>query len=70
MNFLANFLTQISKISQSGGSLGLLSIKISPLMKVTVPLAKYILASLRVTAAASVIDTGIQKKNMVLEQQL
>ena len=54
--------TQISKISQSGGSLGSLSIKISPLMKVTVPLAKNILASLRVTAAASAIDTGIQKK--------
>ena len=62
--------TQISKISQSGGSLGSLSIKISPLMKVTVPLAKNILASLRVTAPASAIDTGIQKKHMVLEQQL
>ena len=54
--------TQMSKISQSGGSLGSLLSKISPLMKVTVPLAKNILAPLRVTAAASAIDTGIQKK--------
>ena len=62
--------TQMSKISQSGGSLGSLLSKISPLMKFTVPLAKNILDPLRVTAAASAIDTGIQKKNMVLEQQL
>ena len=31
-------------------------------MKVAVPLAKNILAPLRITAAASVIDAGIQKK--------
>ena len=40
-------------------------------MKVAVPLAKNILASLRITAA-SAIDAAIQKKKkyMVLEQQL
>ena len=39
-------------------------------MKVAVPLAKNILASLRLTAA-SAIDAAIQKKKyMVLEQQL
>ena len=32
------------------------------LMKVAVPLAKNILGSLRITAAASAIDAGIQKK--------
>ena len=31
-------------------------------MKVTIPLAKYILSPLGITAAASEIDTGIQKK--------
>ena len=31
-------------------------------MKVAVPLAKHILAPLGITAAASVIDAGIQKK--------
>ena len=39
-------------------------------MKVAVPLAKNILAPLGITAAASAIDAGIQKKHMVLEQQL
>ena len=43
-------------------------------MKVAIPLAKNVLAPLGITAAASAIDTGIQKKkkkeeNMVLEQQ-
>ena len=33
-------------------------------MKVAVPLAKNILAPLRITAAASAIDAGIQKKYM------
>ena len=33
-----------------------------PLMKVAVPLAKDILAPLGITAAASAIDAGIQKK--------
>ena len=39
-------------------------------MKVADPLAKNILSPLRITAAASAIDAGIQKKYMVLEQQL
>ena len=43
-------------------------------MKVADPLAKNILASLGITAAASVTDAGIQKKkkkkNMVQEQEL
>ena len=39
-------------------------------MKVAIPLAKDVLASLGITAAVSAIDAGIQKKPMVLEQQL
>ena len=40
-------------------------------MKVAIPLAKNVLAPLEITAAASAIDAGIQKKkNMVLEQEL
>ena len=39
-------------------------------MKVATPLAKNILAPLGITAAASAIDAGIQKINMVLEEQL
>ena len=55
--------TQISKIIQSGGFLGSLLSKLAgPVMKVAVPLAKYILAPLGITAAASVIDVVIQKK--------
>ena len=55
--------TQISKIIQSGGFLSLLLSKIAgQLMKVTVPLAKNILASLGITAAASAIDAKTQKK--------
>ena len=33
-----------------------------PLLKVTIPLEKNVLASLGITAAASVIDAGIQKE--------
>ena len=55
--------TQISKIIQSGGFLGSLLSKIAgPLMKVAVPLAKHSLATLGITAAASAIGAGIQKK--------
>ena len=55
--------SQISKIFQSGGFLGSLLSKLAgPLMKRTVPLAKNILAPLGITAAASAIDVGIQKK--------
>ena len=63
--------TQISKIIQSGVFSGLLLSKIAGLlMKVAVPIAKNILAPLGITAAASAIDVGIQKKYMVLEQEL
>ena len=63
---------QISKIIQSDGVLGSLWSKLAgPLMKIAVPLAKNILAPLGITAAASAIDAGIQKKkNMVLEIRL
>ena len=58
--------TQISKIVQSGGFLGpLLNKKADPLMKVVVPLANHILASLGITAAASAIDAGIKKKKEI-----
>ena len=61
----------ISKIIQSGGFLGSLLSKLAgPLMKVAIPLAKNVLASLGITVAASGIDAGIKKKYMVLEQQL
>ena len=69
--------TQISKLIQSGGFLG--SLKGSflgslnktagPLMKVAVPVAKSVLAALEIRAAASAIDTRIQKKYLVLERQ-
>ena len=62
---------QISKIIKSGGFLGsLLSNLAGQLIKVAIPLAKNVLAPLGITAAASAIDAGIQKKYMVLEQQL
>ena len=55
--------TQISKIIQSGRILGSLLSKIAgPLIKIAVPLAKNVLASLGITAAASAIDEGTQKK--------
>ena len=61
----------ISKIIQSGGFLGSLLSKLAgPLMKVAIPLAKNVLAPLGITATASAIDAGIQKKYMDLEQQL
>ena len=63
---------QITNIIKSGEFLGSLLSKLAgPLMKVAVPLAKNILLLLGITAAASEIDAGIQKKNnMVLEQQI
>ena len=68
---------QISKIIQSGGFLGSLLSKLAgPLMKVAIPLAiplANVLAPLGITAAASAIDVGIQKKKkkyMVLEIRL
>ena len=60
---------QIVKIIQSGGSL--LSKLAGPLMKIAVPFAKNVLALLGITATASALDAGIQKKKyMVLEMQL
>ena len=54
---------QISKIVQSGWFLrSVLSKLAGPLMKVAIPLAKNVLASLGITAAASAIEAGIQKK--------
>ena len=54
---------QIKKIILSGGFLGsLLSKLVGPLMKVAVPLAKNVLAPLGITASASALDAGIQKK--------
>ena len=54
---------QITKITQSGWFLGSILSKLAgPLMKAAVPLAKNILAPLGITAAASAIDAGIQKK--------
>ena len=59
-----------SKIVQSGRFLGSLLGKLAgPLMKVAISLAKNVLAPIGITAAASAIDAGIQKKYMVLEQQ-
>ena len=53
----------ISKIIQSGGFLGSLLSKLAgPLMKVAIRLIKFFLTQLGVTAAASAIDAGIQKK--------
>ena len=54
---------QISKIIQSKRFLRTLLSKLAgPLMKVAIPLAKNVLGLLGITAAASVIDAGIQKK--------
>ena len=54
---------KISKMIQSGGFLGSLLNKLAgPLMKVAISLAKNVLAPLGITAAASAIDAGIQKK--------
>ena len=55
--------SQISKIIQSRRFLGSLLSKIAgPLMKVAVPFAKNLLVPLGMTAAASAMDAGIQKK--------
>ena len=56
--------TQISTIIQAGGFLGsFLSNLAGPLLKVAISLAKNVLAPSGITAAASAIDVGIQKKN-------
>ena len=61
--------TQLSKMIQSGGSLGRLlgsSLKTGlPLIKnVIKPLAKSVLIPLGLTAAASAADAGIHEKNL------
>ena len=61
---------QISKIIQSGGFLGKI---LGPLLKTGLPLLKSVikpLGLLGLTAASSAIDAGVQKRYMVLEQQL
>ena len=70
---------QIKKIIQSGGFLGNLLSKLagllSLLMKVTLPLAKNVLALLGLTAAMSAINGSIQKKihgsgvKLIIEQE-
>ena len=61
---------------QSGGFLGKLLSKLAgPLMKVAMPLAKNVLASLGLTAAMSAIDGGVQKNmrgdgiNLIIENE-
>ena len=67
---------QIKKIIQSGGFLGKLLSKLAgPLMKVALPLAKDVLATLGLTAAMSAIDGSIQNKihgsgvKLIIEQE-
>ena len=68
--------TQIKKLIQSGGFLGKLLSKLAgPLMKVAMPLAKKVLATLGLTAAMSAIDASSQKKihgsrvKLIIEQE-
>ena len=67
---------QIKQLIQSGEFLGkLLSKSVGPLMKVALPLAKNVLASLGLTAAMSAIDGSIQKMihdsgvKLIIEQE-
>ena len=58
---------QMKKIIMSGGNLGVLLSKfVGPLMKV----ALKVLAPLGITVTMPAINAGIQKKYMVVEQQL
>ena len=62
---------QISKLIQSGGFLGSLLSKLAiPLMKVAIPLARNVLATLGITAAASAIDAGIQKNTWLWNNKI
>ena len=62
-NMSTDINAQISIVIQSGGFLGSLLSKLAvPLIRVTVPLAKNILAPLEITAAAPAIDAEIQKE--------
>ena len=61
--------TQLSKMVQLGGLLGrplgpLLKIGLTLIKIVIMPLAKSVLIPLGLTAAASVADTGMHKKNL------
>ena len=57
---------QLSKMIQSGGFLGNLLGKLAgPLMKLAVPLAKNVLAPLRISAAMSAIDGSIKTRCLV-----
>ena len=56
--------SQIFKIIQSGRFL--LSKLVGPIMKVAIPLTKNVSAPLEITAAASTVDAGIQKKTWFL----
>ena len=61
--------TQLIKMIQSGGFSGNLLGKLAgPLMKVAMPLAKNVLAPLRLTAAMSAIHGSIKKRCLVLER--
>ena len=62
--------TQLSKMMQSGGFLGNLSGKLAgPLMKVSMPLAKNVLAPLGLCAAMSALMEVLKKRCLVLERQ-
>ena len=58
---------QISKIIQSGGFLGKL---LGPLLKTALPSVIKPLGLSGITAASSAIDAGVQKRKMILGQQL
>ena len=63
-------IAQISKLIQAGEFLGKL---LGPLLKTGLSLLKSVIklpGLLGLTAASSAIDAGVQKKYMVLEQQL
>ena len=62
---------KISKLIKSGGFLGSLLSKLpGPLMKVAIPLAKNVLASLGITAAASAIDAKMNELHNKIVQAL
>ena len=62
--------TQLSKMIQSGGFLGILLGKLAgTLMKVAMPLAKNVLAPLGLSAAMSAINGSIKERCLVQEQQ-
>ena len=62
--------TQLSKMIQSGGFLGNLLGKLAgQLMKVAMPLAKNVLAPLKLSAAMSAIDESVKKICLVKKQQ-